>query len=225
MEDSEERSKKIWLKIGKHVIEKYNDIKSAMRIIGESQILKVEDLMPYFPETILIDSFKEEIEDQTGTYDENIQKHKSEMEMVEKNTNILRTDLKKMGSFPLVYDSPHKCFSCRLFINPSKPYYYFFCGHLVHQNCLIRDVSETLDGKTKETVLHLYQEIQKWKEKNIIEERNARGAIITRADKIKEKLDDIIAVECLYCGNSIVDKIDVDFVGDEDEYQRSTWDI
>eukprot|EP01091_Cochliopodium_minus_P006710 TRINITY_DN1670_c1_g1_i1.p1 TRINITY_DN1670_c1_g1~~TRINITY_DN1670_c1_g1_i1.p1 ORF type:complete len:743 (-),score=213.23 TRINITY_DN1670_c1_g1_i1:54-2009(-) len=224
VDDTDEKLKKIWLSIGKYVIEKEGNIQAAMKVISEGPYLKVEDLIPFFPDTTLINSFKEEINDQSRTYDHNIQEHKSEMEMIENNTNILRIELKSLRDTPLSLEINSKCFSCRLLINPSQPYYYFSCGHITHQDCLIKDVSERYEVDKKKEIFQLKKDIQYFKEKGVVEGRNAKG-VIFKADVLKDKLDSIIASECFYCGSHIVETIDMDFYGEEEEVQKFSYDI
>ena len=54
--------KKLWLKIAKHVVQKKRDVKEALSFLKYSNnILKLEDILPFFPDFVLIDDFKDEI--------------------------------------------------------------------------------------------------------------------------------------------------------------------
>ncbi|ORZ19894.1 Pep3/Vps18/deep orange family-domain-containing protein [Absidia repens] len=54
----DEMSKKLWLAIAKYVIQEKKDIKSAMDYVKQSNVLKIEDILPFFPDFVLIDEFK-----------------------------------------------------------------------------------------------------------------------------------------------------------------------
>ncbi|KAI8340709.1 Pep3/Vps18/deep orange family-domain-containing protein [Chlamydoabsidia padenii] len=54
----DEVSKKLWLAIAKYVIQEKKDIKTAMDYVKQSNILKIEDILPFFPDFVLIDEFK-----------------------------------------------------------------------------------------------------------------------------------------------------------------------
>ena len=64
VEDDEELRKKLWLKVAKHVIEqekgvKRENIKKAIEFLSETNnLLKIEDILPFFPDFVLIDDFK-----------------------------------------------------------------------------------------------------------------------------------------------------------------------
>lgn len=57
-EDDEELRKKLWLKIARHVVEKESNVKKAMEFLHECDLLKIEDILPFFPDFVTIDHFK-----------------------------------------------------------------------------------------------------------------------------------------------------------------------
>lgn len=64
VEDDEDLRKKLWLMIAKHVIEqekgvKRENIRKAIAFLKETNgLLKIEDILPFFPDFALIDDFK-----------------------------------------------------------------------------------------------------------------------------------------------------------------------
>lgn len=64
VEDDEDLRKKLWLMIAKHVIEqekgvKRENIRRAIAFLKETDgLLKIEDILPFFPDFALIDDFK-----------------------------------------------------------------------------------------------------------------------------------------------------------------------
>jgi vacuolar protein sorting-associated protein 18 len=55
-------SKRLWLNIAQHVIRDDRDISKATEILHESgNIIKIEDILPFFPDFVTIDDFKEVI--------------------------------------------------------------------------------------------------------------------------------------------------------------------
>ena len=67
VEDDEDLRKKLWLMVAKHVIEqekgaKRDNIRKAIAFLKETDgLLKIEDILPFFPDFALIDDFKVEI--------------------------------------------------------------------------------------------------------------------------------------------------------------------
>jgi hypothetical protein len=57
-EDDDTLRKKLWLSIAKHVVHENNNVKSALEVLKQSNLLKIEDVLLYFPDFILIDDFK-----------------------------------------------------------------------------------------------------------------------------------------------------------------------
>ncbi len=53
--------KALWLKIAVFTIEDHKTIKPAIEIMKESDCLKIEDILPHFPDFVVIDDFKEDI--------------------------------------------------------------------------------------------------------------------------------------------------------------------
>lgn len=64
VEDDEDLRKKLWLMIAKHVVEqekgtKRENIRMAIAFLKETDgMLKIEDILPFFPDFALIDDFK-----------------------------------------------------------------------------------------------------------------------------------------------------------------------
>jgi vacuolar protein sorting-associated protein 18 len=68
-EDDDVLRKKLWLRIARHVVETNADkpedseamrknIKKAMAFLKDCDLLKIEDILPFFPDFVLIDDFK-----------------------------------------------------------------------------------------------------------------------------------------------------------------------
>ncbi|KAI8003762.1 Vacuolar sorting protein 18 [Camellia lanceoleosa] len=64
VEDDEDLRKKLWLMVAKHVVEqekgtKRENIRKVIAFLTENEIsLKIEDILPFFPDFALIDDFK-----------------------------------------------------------------------------------------------------------------------------------------------------------------------
>lgn len=57
-EDDDPRRKKLWLKIAKHVVKHQNDAKAALSYLKKSDVLQIEDVLPFLPDFVVIDDFK-----------------------------------------------------------------------------------------------------------------------------------------------------------------------
>ena len=73
-------TKKLWMKIAKHIIQTKRDVKEALSFLKYSNnVLKLEDILPYFPDFVLIDDFKDEICTALESYTDEIQDLKMEL--------------------------------------------------------------------------------------------------------------------------------------------------
>ncbi|RKP09914.1 Pep3/Vps18/deep orange family-domain-containing protein [Thamnocephalis sphaerospora] len=56
--DDEDLRKQLWLKIVRHVIQEKGDVRMAMQYLQHCSLIKIEDVLPFFPDFALIDDFK-----------------------------------------------------------------------------------------------------------------------------------------------------------------------
>jgi hypothetical protein len=50
--------KYLWLRIAKHIICELKDTKHAVQFLNQSDVLKIEDILCYFPDFTVIDDLK-----------------------------------------------------------------------------------------------------------------------------------------------------------------------
>jgi hypothetical protein len=89
---SDELRRRLWLSIARHVIEEERDVKRAIAMIGEAdgQGLKVEDILPFFPDFALIDDFREAICSSLEDYHRHIEDLKRGMEEATRSAELIR---------------------------------------------------------------------------------------------------------------------------------------
>lgn len=84
--------------IAKHVIQENNDFKSALEFAKQSNLLKIEDILPFFPDFVLINDFKEEICEALEKYTESIDDIRVEMDEATKSGDSIRLDIRELRS-------------------------------------------------------------------------------------------------------------------------------
>ncbi|GJN12308.1 hypothetical protein PR202_ga30576 [Eleusine coracana subsp. coracana] len=115
VEDDEELRKKLWLKVAKHVIEqekgvKRENIKKAIEFLSETNnLLKIEDILPFFPDFVLIDDFKEEICKSLKDYNSQIDQLKQEMDDATRGADNIRSDIGALAQRYTVIDREQDC--------------------------------------------------------------------------------------------------------------------
>lgn len=146
--------KKLWLKIAEYVVHHRKDIKTAMEFLESTDLLKIEDILPFFPDFVVIDDFKEEICNALDNYSTHIQKLKEDMEESNRTTRLIEEDLSKLSTRFLIINQDDECCSCheRLL---TRQFYLFPCQHSYHADCLIKEVMKHMPAHQLRRMLAL----------------------------------------------------------------------
>ncbi|CAG8471874.1 10031_t:CDS:10 [Dentiscutata erythropus] len=246
-DDDESLRKKLWLKIARHVVEKKQDIKMAMDYLQHCELLKIEDILPFFPDFNEICSALEE-------YNTHIEDLKSEMDEATKSAESIRLDIRELRSRFAIVTSGEKCSLCD---SPllTRQFYIFPCQHAFHADCLIQEVTRHLSAGQLRKILDLQDQIAKEISNfnrapdNTARERHGfapggldrlRGLIlpdvaapsgddvavvVSKVDQLKDELDDYVASECVLCGDMMIKTIEMPFINDEESDLLLTWAI
>ncbi|KAA1109993.1 hypothetical protein PGT21_005921 [Puccinia graminis f. sp. tritici] len=140
-EDDRLLRKKLWLKIAEYVVHHQKDIKAAMEFLESTELLKIEDILPFFPDFVVIDEFKEAICNALESYSSSIQKLKDDMEESNRTTQLIEEDLAKLSSRFLVINQADECCACQQRLL-TRQFYLFPCQHSFHADCLIKEAME-----------------------------------------------------------------------------------
>ncbi|CAN4101721.1 unnamed protein product [Withania somnifera] len=212
VEDDADLRKKLWLMIAKHVIEqekgtKRENIRKTIAFLKETDgLLKIEDILPFFPDFALIDDFKEAICSSLEDYNEQIEKLKQEMNDATRGADNIRNDISALAQRYTVIDRDEECGVCRrkilnvggdyrittgyMAVGPMAPFYVFPCGHAFHAQCLIAHVTRC-----------------------------------TNQAQIRSQLDDNVASDCPFCGDLMIREISLPFILPEDAEESESWEI
>ncbi|THG19955.1 hypothetical protein TEA_021576 [Camellia sinensis var. sinensis] len=163
VEDDEDLRKKLWLMVAKHVVEqekgtKRENIRKAIAFLKETDgLLKIEDILPFFPDFALIDDFKEAICSSLEDYNKQIEQLKQEMNDATHGADNIRNDISALAQRYAVIDCDEDCGVCQrkiltaswdhrmargyTSVGAMAPFYVFPCGHAFHAQCLIAHVT------------------------------------------------------------------------------------
>ena len=113
-----------------------NEFKEALKIMKDSHILKIEDVLPHITDTIKIEDFKKQISECISEYEENINNLKNDIISYNKTAENIKNDMinLKKRSMEIPYSS-YKCVICQTYIK-DKTIYLFPCGHMFDANCI-----------------------------------------------------------------------------------------
>ncbi|KAI0845206.1 Pep3/Vps18/deep orange family-domain-containing protein [Daldinia vernicosa] len=133
--------KKLWLAVARKVISQSNGIKTAIEFLRRCDLLKIEDLIPFFPDFVVIDDFKDEICDALEDYSRNIDSLKKEMDESSQTAANIKIDIAGLDHRYAIVEPGEKCYVCALPLL-SRQFFVFPCQHAFHSDCLGRKVLE-----------------------------------------------------------------------------------
>ncbi|TFY65613.1 hypothetical protein EVG20_g5479 [Dentipellis fragilis] len=157
-EDDQQLRKKLWLKIAKFVVQDKKDIKMAMRFLENTDLLKIEDILPFFPDFVVIDDFKDEIANALEGYSAQIDNLKSEMDYATRNAESVREYIAGLKNRFVTIDAGEKCSVCSQPLL-TRQFYVFPCQHSFHADCLIGLTKEYLPAHALRRILALQNEL------------------------------------------------------------------
>ncbi|KAM1515110.1 hypothetical protein EV1_014124 [Malus domestica] len=251
VEDDEDLRKKLWLMVAKHVIEqekgaKRENIRKAIAFLKETDgLLKIEDILPFFPDFALIDDFKEAICSSLEDYNNQIEELKQEMNDATHGADNIRNDISALAQRYAVIDRDEECGVCRrkiltvgreyqlargyASVGQMAPFYVFPCGHAFHAECLIAHVTRSTNEAQAEYILDLQKQLtlldgeaRKDSNGSLTEETITSMAPV---DKLRSQLDDAVASECPFGGDLMIREISLPFILPEEQQQNTSWEI
>ncbi|GJQ72360.1 dor [Trypoxylus dichotomus] len=231
-----ELRKKLWLKIAQFVISNkdgkpqentlngpvsqngsLNDIEKAMTLLQECDLLRIEDILPYFSDFETIDHFRSAICNSLKEYNQHIQDLKDEMDEATKSAELIRKEIQSFRNRYTVINHKDSCDICRKTLMV-RPFYAFPCQHRFHNDCLLKELNPLLGPARKNKLADLHRQLNILNAQNIDNVSTGSSGMSAR-DTVKADIDNIVASECLYCGENMIRNIDMPFV-DDNEYDK-----
>jgi hypothetical protein len=186
-EDDQELRKRLWLKVARHLIRfKPDDIKScvlfkiqihihcirSLTYLKRCELLKIEDVLPFFPDFVYIDDFKDEICAALDEYKIQIEDLTREMDHATKSAEAIRVDIRQLKKRFVQVSTNVKCHLCAspLLV---RSFYAFPCrvhlmSHLVdaqhcfHGDCLLAHMmKDFLSSRMQRRVVQLQEQLAK----------------------------------------------------------------
>lgn len=109
---------------------------SAMQFLDNTNILKIEDILPFFPDFVVIDDFKEEIAHALEGYSAHIDDLKREMDDATRTAESIKQDIAELKNRFVTIDAGERCSVCSQPLL-TRQFYVFPCQHTFHADCLI----------------------------------------------------------------------------------------
>ena len=83
--------------------------KTAIEFLRRVDLLRIEDLIPFFPDFVVIDDFKEEICSALEDYSRRIDNLKEEMDDSERTATHIKSDIKALEQRYAIVEPGEKC--------------------------------------------------------------------------------------------------------------------
>ena len=207
VEGNDKIRKKLWLLIAEKKIKESSSIKEAIDFVKKDDLLKIEDLIPLFPDFVVIDDFKEEICKALEDYSRHIDDLKQEMDVSQHTSEQIKAEIAALDNRYAIVEPGERCWICTLPVL-SRQFFVFPCQHAFHSDCLGKRVLESSGiGKRKRL-------------KDLQTEVNQGLSVGPQRQKLVQELDGLVAEQCVLCGDLGIKQIDESFVKETDNAQE-----
>ncbi|XP_022227330.2 vacuolar protein sorting-associated protein 18 homolog isoform X1 [Drosophila obscura] len=212
--------RKVWLRIAYHDIKGTNDVKKALNLLKECELLRIEDLLPFFSDFEKIDNFKEAICDALKDYNQRIQELQREMAETQEQSDRVGKELQQLREHRICIDAQDTCSICEIML-PIRPFFAFICGHKFHSDCLEKQVMPLLNKERSRRLGILKQQLEAEMQTQSQTQTTATASAPNqptveqqlKRSELKTEIEDILASDCLYC-SLFIETIDQPFVDD-----------
>ncbi|KAL3465809.1 Pep3/Vps18/deep orange family-domain-containing protein [Aspergillus heterothallicus] len=172
--------KKLWLLVAeKRIRQPGTGIKDAIEFLRRCELLRIEDLIPFFPDFVVIDDFKDEICSALEDYSRHIDALRQEMDNSAQTARQIRSEIAGLDTRYAIVEPGEKCWICSLPVL-SRQFFVFPCQHAFHSDCLGREVLEGAGGKKKYI-------------RDLQTQLNEGALSVARREEIVKELDGLIA--------------------------------
>ncbi|KOS18888.1 Vacuolar protein sorting-associated protein 18 -like protein [Escovopsis weberi] len=195
--------KRLWLAVARKVILQSDGIKTAIEFLKRCDLLRIEDLIPFFPDFVVIDDFKEEICQALEDYSRNIDDLKKEMDESSQTAANIKMDIAALDHRYAIVEPGEKCYVCSLPLL-SRQFFVFPCQHAFHSDCMGKRVLEQAGVAKSNRIRELQMQIHKG-----LVAGPQRDAVVT-------ELDSLVASACILCSDFAIKKIDEPFITKDD---------
>ena len=134
--------KKLWLEVARKVISQQGtgSIKFAIDFLKRCDLLRIEDLIPFFPDFVIIDDFKDEICAALESYSRSIAQLDAEMDASAATAESIKSDIKQLDKRYALVEPGERCRVCELPLLSRQFFVFPSCQHGFHSDCLGRKV-------------------------------------------------------------------------------------
>lgn len=190
-------------------------IKTALSLLRRApdNILRIEDLLPLFPDFVLVDAFKDEICAALQAYSSQIDHLRREMDDSARTSSRIKNDVAQLAGRWALIEPGESCAVCGVVLLERR-FWVWGCGHGVHEVCAAQEIEQ----KGPKGVGRRARELRR-------EAESGGGGGEGKREGSRRELDEIVGASCPLCGDLAVRMVDVGFVGEGEAKERAEWAI
>ncbi|KAL1954679.1 hypothetical protein VTO42DRAFT_831 [Malbranchea cinnamomea] len=210
-EGNDKLRKKLWLLVAeKKIRQPGTGIKDAIEFLRRCELLRIEDLIPFFPDFVVIDDFKDEICTALEDYSRYIDSLRQEMDNSARISEQIQREIAALGSRYAIVEPGEKCWICSLPVL-SRQFFVFPCQHAFHSDCLGKKVLEAASSAKRKQIRDLQMEM------------NKGLAAGPQREKAIGELDGLVAEACILCGEYAIKQLDEPFIDPTED--KNEWSL
>jgi hypothetical protein len=225
-----EEKKRLWLMIAKNAAEEglgdgENVVSKVLSVLNEcgSDLLSIEDVLPFLPDVAQIDQFRDEICDALTSYSSRIEDYLKEMNDCDHTCNGLREEIRHLSEYTTNMNYDAKCvFTEKSVVGEDEPFYVFPSGFVALESALKKEVIPYLNDMQAELLASIEREMQEIKAQiagslSDGEVKSEDNEYQYRLDELQCRLDGLIAAECPLTGSIMIESIDHGFCDSKED--------
>ncbi|KAH3661334.1 hypothetical protein OGAPHI_006741 [Ogataea philodendri] len=214
--------KKLWVRVAEVLIKKVvtnepleldigegNKIRGVLKYLMEKcDLLTMKDLLPLFPDFVVIDDFKEEVVQSLETLAVEMDSLSLEMTASLNQSEKINKQIKEFQQDQFQIIEPNE--SCGLCgkILVIRKFIVFPCLHSFHQDCLVREVLDSTDYKFKNAIYKIQKRLQAARgNKQLMEE-------------LRLEIDRLLSAKCCLCSDIKINSIEEPLIKSNDKEQN-----
>ncbi|ANB15362.1 tethering complex subunit PEP3 [Sugiyamaella lignohabitans] len=189
--------KSLWLDIARKVISSKNQKFTAVSILEKSgSALKIEDLLPQFPDFTVMDDVRDEIIASMEDYSSSISRLNKEMEDSLRTCDNVKKEIQEFKKRYALVMPGESCALCS-FPVATRRFYVFPCQHAFHLDCLLDSISKSGDQVARSKLADIQINVKK--------------------TEVPTAVDGILSEKCVLCSDAKIETVDTPLVSQADK--------
>lgn len=199
-------------------------ISTALALLKRAppEVLRIEDLLPLFPDFVLIDGLKEEICGALAGYSAQIDSLRAEMDASSATASRLSRDTASLRRRWVLVEPGEGCAVCGEALLERR-FWVWHCGHGIHGDCVVRELSRKAGKGAARRVREIRGQLEAGSAGKAAAAPAPASSVASvagsgtavegaRRQQLVAELDELLGAECTLCGSLAVRAVDLPFV-------------